>query len=203
MKTHSKTGRAARRIRGFGAAVLASLALGACVPVAGPSTGGDFAAGPAAVNPGNQPSPGFGPNPGYGPNPGFGTGNGWWSAPPGFQLSFHYTSSEGAFSAGVLSPGSSDWYLVYDDGSRIGWGQMGADGVLRGTWARAGGLVACPLPVPPPDGLAARGFQFHQPLSVWGTFEAAFQAGQGGSSFTGSWGGCGIPLGVPWSGQAG
>ncbi|MEZ5670166.1 MAG: hypothetical protein R3F55_22595 [Alphaproteobacteria bacterium] len=173
------------------AAIVAGATLAACVPVAGPAqTAGDFATAPAYANP-----PGFGPAPAP-----FG-GNGWWTVPPGFQLSFRFTSSEGSFSAGVLSSGSSDWYLVYDDGTRLAWGRMGDDGVLRGTWVRAGGPVPCLFPVPPAAALAANGFQFHQPLTVWGTFEARFQAGQDGSVFEGSWGGCGLPLGMPWSGR--
>lgn len=170
--------RTARCTTRFALAAVAAVTLAACVPAAG-------------IGPG--PGPGFGQQ----------AGNGSWTAPPGFQLSFPHTSTEGAFSAGVLSSGASDWYLVYDDGTRLGWGRMGEGGVPRGTWVRAGGPVSCPLLVPPPDALIARGFQFHQPLSVWSTFEAQVQAGPNGSEFEGSWGGCGIPLGVPWTGQAG
>ena len=165
-------------------ATLALLGLGGCVTAA-----------PGVGAPGTG-SPGIG-NPGIG-NPVVGTGNGWWTAPPNFRLSFHYSSTEGPFTAGVLSSGASDWYIAYDDGTRLAWGRMSEDGVLTGTWVRAGGLVACPIPVPPPDGLIARGFQFHQPLTVWGTFEIQFQEG---GSFDGAWVGCGLPLGGPWSGR--
>jgi len=86
-------------------------------------------------------------------------------------------------------------------GTRLVWGTLDiGSGRWQGSWVRAGGPVACPLALPPPPELVGEGFQFLQPLYVWGTFDVVWTEPE--VAFEGSWGTCGVPLGVPWTGRA-
>ena len=54
--------------------------------------------------------------------------------------------------------------------------------------------------LPAPGELTAIGFQFNQPLLTWGTFDATILGEP--FSVNGTWGGCGTPIGGPWTGSA-
>lgn len=165
------------------------LALAACVPVAGVPQGSGAA----------QPS-GFG----AGQPPGFGAtaSNGVWTLPNFNTRGALWNTSEGALrirNIEELATESSRFvYGVYEDGTRLVWGILDyTTGRWQGYWVRVSGPVACPLPLTPAPQLAGEGFQFHQPLYVWGTFDVAFDE----LNFNGTWGGCGVPVGGPWTGS--
>ncbi|MEZ5670724.1 MAG: hypothetical protein R3F55_25460 [Alphaproteobacteria bacterium] len=171
-----------RAIRG-GLAACIAMSLAACVPVAGTPQG-----------------PGVGPGPGFGPA----ASNGVWSVPFFDTQGAPWTTSEGALRMRnveeLAGPTSLFLYGVYEDGTRLVWGTLDyATGKWQGNWARAGGPVACPIALPPPPQLVGEGFQFQQPLYVWGTFDVTMQ---GEIAFDGSWGSCGIPVGAAWTGRA-
>lgn len=166
---------------GRAAAIAAILGLAACVPVAGPPQG-----------------------PGFGPGFGAAQSNGVWTLPAGYSPGALWNTSEGALRLKNTQPGPNQpslfVYGIYEDGTRLVWGNLDiATGRWQGSWVRAGGPVACPLPLPPSPELAGEGFQFLQPLYVWGTFDVVWTEPE--VAFEGSWGGCGVPLGVPWTGR--
>lgn len=176
-----------RRTRAAAALTAIGLVLAACVP--------------AATTPqGSGTGPGFGPNPGFGPA----QSNGVWTVPYFDYAGSLWNTSEGALRIkNVQSANQPTMFLygMYEDGTRLVWGTLEiASGRWQGIWVRDSGPVACPLPVPPPQELVGEGFQFHQPLYVWGTFDVHWTEPE--LAFEGSWGGCGLPLGVPWTGRA-
>jgi len=167
-----------------GLAACLGLALAACVPAATAPQG-----------------------PGVGPGPGFGAGasNGVWTLPAFDTQGALWSTSEGALRIRNIEETATQTtifiYGVYEDGTRLVWGTLDyATRKWQGNWVRAGGPVACPLPLPPPSQLMGEGIQFLQPLYVWGTFDVNWNEPE--PTFDGTWGGCGVPLGAPWTGRA-
>ncbi|MEZ5669370.1 MAG: hypothetical protein R3F55_18435 [Alphaproteobacteria bacterium] len=182
---HSRRALAAGRTSAIAATAAAlGLGLAACVPVAG-----------APQGPGPTPGPGFGAT----------QSNGVWTVPPFDHAGALWNTSEGALRLKNVQQAPDlptlFVYGIYEDGTRLVWGTLDiATGRWQGSWVRAGGPVACPIALPPPPQLVGEGFQFQQPLYVWGTFDVIWTEPE--VAFQGSWGSCGVPLGVPWTGRA-
>ncbi len=168
------------------AAALFGLGLAACVPAGNP-----------APAPGPAPGPVIPPGAVAGPS----AGNVWNTPPSLYQTSAMRTlATNFGNMTMVIMPGTNMAIGVYTDNTGLTWGQIDTvSGRWQGYWVRTSG-VACPLPLPAPNELIAAGFQFNQPLVTWGTFDAQVIGEPFGVN--GTWGGCGLPVGGPWTGSA-
>ncbi|MEQ9198957.1 MAG: hypothetical protein RLN80_03150, partial [Rhodospirillales bacterium] len=131
---------------------------------------------PGIGNPGFV-DPGYG-NPGYGqpgPVPGYGgsISTALWSGPaqPGMQVATMNTNT-GHYT--LFTPNTNPTLMigVGDNGNMLAWGTYDQhSGRWVGYWANTSGAAACLMALQPPAELAAQGFQFRQPLPIWGTFD--------------------------------